>query len=677
MTNDIKANRADRPWYHWYAQSGNFIKCLTDDQLARFKATPFLTAPGSPCFVGATVATPDVLERTITDIVNTWYLNRVQRDFYVDHESGNHKLLVQPTNIQRWAAHLLLTTTVNFATAKTANGQDFKIDPNHFLNMEMLSGYDAGLLVSAAKKKYARSCFPNEAKPSNVGDYDLPFTLQDYGTARDQLGLSLLQEVQDDATVLPSPPWETKEIKKGLLGGGRQTGAYDLSKFTTIAKNFEGIPFVILQPSVEDSIGVLRFQSVRFPKGVADGVFTQKAFRAITMLDFCNPVFSWRRGVLMQYIPQSTKLDPTGNLDLEAGFVSAVRASSHVADKDSPEYQFLQLYDNDPGNTDAYQQQIFLYLASIQRRLTKSTGAVAALVEYLSLAESRRRIYRPLPLDEFGVQLPYALNLEPNWPLIEMTPKGTTQSIPERGVKFLVSWTTTLASFDPHLIPAKETSSLANASTTEENEDQSPVRMATGIAKCPVMSSRMQSKVSTSLSVPEATMTSQSPTWDEDVRDLFAKPSWVADPAGVGQNWRDAMLYYSPPKDQSLHLDFADKSSVQANAITIYEHLRSKSMPITSDPSEYWPEWALETLRLWANQGFRSTSSDPIQESQVIPAPVDPPFTMRVRKDILSLTNAELQTYREKLDTILRVGELTEPDRKTPSKWQEIGLLRM
>lgn len=42
---------------------------------------------------------------------------------------------------------------------------------------------------------------------------------------------------------------------------------------------------------------------------------------------------------------------------------------------------------------------------------------------------------------------------------------------------------------------------------------------------------------------------------------------------------------------------------------------------------------------------------------------------IRVRKDIFSLTDAELQTYRAKLEDVLDCFALN-------SKWQELGLLR-
>ena len=59
-------------------------------------------------------------------------------------------------------------------------------------------------------------------------------------------------------------------------------------------------------------------------------------------------------------------------------------------------------------------------------------------------------------------------------------------------------------------------------------------------------------------------------------------------------------------------------------------------MLVTSDPGEIWPEDALETFRLWANQGFRRDATDPVISKVIIPQLVDPPETLRVRKDLRS-----------------------------------------
>ena len=103
--------------------------------------------------------------------------------------------------------------------------------------------------------------------------------------------------------------------------------------------------------------------------------------------------------------------------------------------------------------------------------------------------------------------------------------------------------------------------------------------------------------------------------------------------------------------------------------MTIYGHLRSRLMPIVRSEDEFWSEDALELLRAWAYGGFRTSSWDPVKPQEVIPKPVDPPALIRLRKDILSPTDVELQTYRAKLEDVLDCFALNP-------KWQELGLLR-
>ncbi|KAI0867268.1 hypothetical protein GGS24DRAFT_508074 [Hypoxylon argillaceum] len=73
-------------------------------------------------------------------------------------------------------------------------------------------------------------------------------------------------------------------------------------------------PFNLLHASFEDVHGTERFQTpgtVPNKGGAAEfdkkyGLLSEATFNAIMMVDFCNPIYSWRRGVLMQYVPRKT-----------------------------------------------------------------------------------------------------------------------------------------------------------------------------------------------------------------------------------------------------------------------------------------------------------------------------------------------------------------------------------
>ena len=150
----------------------------------------------------------------------------------------------------------------------------------------------------------------------------------------------------------------------------------------------------------------------------------------------------------MQYVPAQTTYDGQKKYDLEASFIAAVRASPYASDASSPEHQFLASLTEELASQ---RSRIWAYLSKASQKLKTSDG----LTEHLTLAESRKRLYRPLPLDEFGYTLPYALKYDRKKPL-EMTEGGTIQEVPERGVEFLQGWLLTLSGYDPRILPASK-----------------------------------------------------------------------------------------------------------------------------------------------------------------------------------------------------------------------------
>lgn len=211
----------------------------------------------------------------------------------------------------------------------------------------------------------------------------------------------------------------------------------------------EGVPFVIVQPSYEDARGALEMQSITTATGSTISLLSDQTFNALMMVDFFNPVYSWRRGVLMRYVPETTSWCPKNqSYDLEAKFIKLVQESRYTKDPESPESQFLQLLHQ---GAEQHKQRISKYFSIVAKRL----GTVEGLKDYLSLAESRRRVFRPVPLDEFGYTLPYALKFDSPRArdYLEMTEMGTTRQMNQRGIEFLWTWINTLWDVDPHLIP--------------------------------------------------------------------------------------------------------------------------------------------------------------------------------------------------------------------------------
>lgn len=136
------------------------------------------------------------------------------------------------------------------------------------------------------------------------------------------------------------------------------------------------------------------------------------------------------------------------------------------------------------------------------------------------------------------------------------------------------------------------------------------------------------------------------PTWDDTIQALFAAPYWIeADrQATVAADWKGCMDGFD------VHLD--QYASVRQWAVTIYDHLHSRNMPLTLDRTQFWPDEALEALRTWVNEGWRKDSAEPIVDREVIPRPMPRPAPMRLRRDILDLSEAELDEYRWRLEEV-------------------------
>ncbi|GLO51905.1 hypothetical protein PPUN110474_33060 [Pseudomonas putida] len=154
------------------------------------------------------------------------------------------------------------------------------------------------------------------------------------------------------------------------------------------------------------------------------------------------------------------------------------------------------------------------------------------------------------------------------------------------------------------------------------------------------------------------------PTWTADIHGLFTAPYWIpaAQRAAVAASWTGCMNAYF------VYLD--DPDSVKAWSETIYQHLASRNMPLTLDQQQFWPIDALETFRLWVNQGWRLDAGSPFDLAERIPPPDLPQPVRRVRKDIRALSLEELNLYRARLDDVMQVGD---PDSGSP--WQRYAYI--
>ena len=108
----------------------------------RFQKTPWLTSkPTSPLFQN--VGSPEVLEGFVSTGISNLFETRRDADFINVEDMSP---LSQPKNVERWMAHLLLTTTVNIGSSHT-DRQILKAPVDHFFDNELLQSYGNEIMV--------------------------------------------------------------------------------------------------------------------------------------------------------------------------------------------------------------------------------------------------------------------------------------------------------------------------------------------------------------------------------------------------------------------------------------------------------------------------------------------------------------------------------------------------
>ena len=155
-------------------------------------------------------------------------------------------------------------------------------------------------------------------------------------------------------------------------------------------------------------------------------------------------------------------------------------------------------------------------------------------------------------------------------------------------------------------------------------------------------------------------------TWEDTIRVYFTDPTWLpeSERASIAAGWNAQMT-------KLFQLELTDYDIVRSWAVTIYYHLHSRSMPLTDDERQFFPDDVLETFRSWVNEGCRRSAADPIVHHQRIPPPRLRPVPLAVRKNILELSEAELLSYRLAVEGLGATTYPTSPD----VPWQRIAYL--
>ncbi|EPS43761.1 hypothetical protein H072_2247 [Dactylellina haptotyla CBS 200.50] len=157
------------------------------------------------------------------------------------------------------------------------------------------------------------------------------------------------------------------------------------------------------------------------------------------------------------------------------------------------------------------------------------------------------------------------------------------------------------------------------------------------------------------------------PVWENEIKDFFANPYWVCgeiERKKLGEKWTKKMHVGEKKDSYNFGINLADHASVTEWSRQIYLQVKSGNMPMTEHKHTLFPKAAVERFYLWMTQGHRKTHRDPIVATEVkIPTYQPPPF--KVRKDISTLTQTELDAYRAAIDDALDPTSLK-------SKWQEL-----
>jgi len=149
-------------------------------------------------------------------------------------------------------------------------------------------------------------------------------------------------------------------------------------------------------------------------------------------IHYSNPIYSWRRAALMKHIPETALYHGNGDYDLAEKLLESINNSPQKNVRDSPESEYLRYLARD--DYEAYfAGEISRYINNVKRRLQTQEG----VNDYLRLAESRRRVFRPPPesldpangLAEFPMSIPYATGLKSNSIPVEMATSGELKEV--------------------------------------------------------------------------------------------------------------------------------------------------------------------------------------------------------------------------------------------------------
>lgn len=172
--------------------------------------------------------------------------------------------------------------------------------------------------------------------------------------------------------------------------------------------------FVVPEAALEDNEVVGQM--------IARGILTARFAASVLMVDFPNPVFSPARAHLLRYVGRSMALDPAGG-GLSDQIADAITEAAEATPAGSPERAFAANWALPEAEwADMFAARIQRYLEAVGRRIATPEG----FDDYVRLAESRRREFAGMRLNEFSLTLPMT-TIPADAPLLEMAEDGTVR----------------------------------------------------------------------------------------------------------------------------------------------------------------------------------------------------------------------------------------------------------
>lgn len=155
---------------------------------------------------------------------------------------------------------------------------------------------------------------------------------------------------------------------------------------------------------------------------IRNGLLSAKFAACVLMVDFPNPVFSPSRAHLMRYAP-TVATEPSALCDRMA---LAITDAARTLPADSPEGRFAAHWQvPDDAWRAVFGQRVDTYVRTAAARVRTEDG----FDDYVRLAESRRRWFRAMRLNEFQLTLPVT-DISADAPPLAMCEDATTVPLP-------------------------------------------------------------------------------------------------------------------------------------------------------------------------------------------------------------------------------------------------------